>query len=524
MKKIILGFSLLLSTVAFSAPNIFQATTEKVKVFNAGALLHQNSKLTLPAGASEIIIRNVAQDIQLASLQMKLPEGVTIINVDFRKWQPTSTELSNVKNVIQTEWLNEKEHLKSLQLSLKTIKSSLSFLNKLEQPANFNNSQFDQYLEHYAHKTKALLKQEQDLIEKIQDQEIIIQRLENNHPTLSNINAQGEIVLKVNSSRPINSSIELTYFTPLASWAPEYDLSLQEYNQSMSIHFNALLYQNTGINWEEVSLIFSTGRPASFVHLPNLNPWFLNFTNPQLERQAIAYAADMNVANMASKERNINESAPMITFEEGSMNNEYVVGGKVDVMSAPSSQTIAITQENIATRYEYVLMPQMAQQVYLVALVYSEKNNELLPGTANILKDRQYLGQTYFNPHQLKDTIQLGVGVEERIIVQRTKLKDFLTSRAMGNKQTQQYEYKISLENLKSEAVTVKVEERIPLSGDKNIEIDWKEHPQNKYKGVLNPEKGIITWNVELPASSKVELIYELDIHYPKDRAIPKIY
>lgn len=507
---------------SLNAQSVTQASVKKANVFFRGALLEQEAQVNLSAGTSEIIIRNVAQGIDISSLQMKMPQGVSVINVDLRQWTPTSVEMKSTKDVQQQEWLTEKEKLKSLEVALQTVKSSLEFWKNSAQPQNINLVQLEQLMKIYSEKASSLLQQEQDLQKKIVDQQIVIQRLEMNNPLLTTQSSKSEILVQISSTRSLNAKIDFTYFTSAANWNPEYELSLDESSKQLDIDFKAALNQQTGMKWENVALIFSTAQPSNYLNLPSLSPWYFGAIEHTLQLQA--RAKSMADASITFEEMNYQAAPPGVVFEEGMMNNEYAVNGQMSINSGGAIQKISILKEQVSASFEYLLMPQMAQKIYIVALVQSQKNQQLLPGTAVILKDQNYLGKTTFDPHQLKDTLQLAMGVEERVLVQRLKTKDFLSSKSLGAKQIREYEFKISLENLKSETIKVKVQERIPLSTDKNIEIHWSGKNINGQNGVLNREQGIITWEIELAPKSKQEIQYGLEIKYPKDTQIPTIY
>ena len=84
MKKIYFLFTILISAFSFAQKPIF--TTAKVKAatvyFNA-AEISQTANLNLPLGTSEIVIKNVAVDLNENSVQIGAPASLTVLSVQF---------------------------------------------------------------------------------------------------------------------------------------------------------------------------------------------------------------------------------------------------------------------------------------------------------------------------------------------------------------------------------------------------------------------------------------------------------
>ena len=101
MKKIIL-FTLLVCAISFAQKPIF--TTAKVKVatvyFNS-AELSQTTSVNLPAGTSEIVIKNVADYLNENTVQIGAPNTVTVLSVQFTHNYISEYEIDETNPVIK---------------------------------------------------------------------------------------------------------------------------------------------------------------------------------------------------------------------------------------------------------------------------------------------------------------------------------------------------------------------------------------------------------------------------------------
>ncbi|WP_308219348.1 DUF4140 domain-containing protein [Flavobacterium sp. NRK1] len=113
MKKIII-LLFFASAVAFAQKPVF--TTAKVKAttvyFNA-AEITQTTSVTLPAGTSELVIKNVVSYLNEGTVQISAPENLTIMSVQFTndyisEFEPDETS-PIIKKVRDSIKLIEKE-------------------------------------------------------------------------------------------------------------------------------------------------------------------------------------------------------------------------------------------------------------------------------------------------------------------------------------------------------------------------------------------------------------------------------
>jgi uncharacterized protein (TIGR02231 family) len=85
-------------------------------------------------------------------------------------------------------------------------------------------------------------------------------------------------VVEVDVTQAGDLSVELTYVVSGAGWKPLYDLRLLEpegEDSVLEVGYLAQVTQQTGEDWEGVTLTLSTARPALAETLPELDPWYV---------------------------------------------------------------------------------------------------------------------------------------------------------------------------------------------------------------------------------------------------------
>jgi len=69
--------------------------------------------------------------------------------------------------------------------------------------------------------------------------------------------------------------ISASYIIPHASWVPVYDLRISSEEKDSSLGYGALISQDTGEDWPDVSLTLSTAKPVFIKEFPKIEPAYL---------------------------------------------------------------------------------------------------------------------------------------------------------------------------------------------------------------------------------------------------------
>ncbi len=91
-------------------------------------------------------------------------------------------------------------------------------------------------------------------------------------------------------------------------------------------------------------------------------------------------------------------------------------------------------------------------------------------------------------------------------------------SQVIGNSLKETFMYEIVIRNNKESAVTISIQDQVPVSQNGDITVDVI----NISGGVLEPLSGIISWNLTLQPGETKQLILHYSIKYPKNQKIEK--
>jgi hypothetical protein len=193
-------------------------------------------------------------------------------------------------------------------------------------------------------------------------------------------------------------------------------------------------------------------------------------------------------------------------------NLEYEIELPYSIPSDGADYSIKIKELNVAVNYTYHTVPKLDNGVFLTASLPNWSDLDLLTAKANIFYQETYVGQTQINTELTSDTLSISLGRDRNIIVERISNKNLLENKILGNSIKETIGWTINVRNNKKVGIKLIVEDQIPISERKSIQIE----SIDLVDGKLDNETGIIIWTLDLAANEKKELNLKYSVKYPK--------
>ncbi|HPM19580.1 MAG TPA: DUF4139 domain-containing protein, partial [Bacteroidales bacterium] len=137
-------------------------------------------------------------------------------------------------------------------------------------------------------------------------------------------------------------------------------------------------------------------------------------------------------------------------------------------------------------------------------------------GEATLYFDNAYVGKSYLDANQLKDTMMISLGTDNSILVKREKRQAYTSKKILGSNKTETYSFEISIRNNKPTTIRITVNDQIPVSSNSGIEVDAIELSKGKY----NRQTGEVKWDLEIKPQETRQLILTYSVKYPKDKTV----
>jgi len=194
----------------------------------------------------------------------------------------------------------------------------------------------------------------------------------------------------------------------------------------------------------------------------------------------------------------------------------YEIKDPYTVLNDGKTYTVDIDAFEINALYEYYAVPKLEPDVYLTAKIIDWQELNLQPGDANIFFEGTYLGQSFLDIYNAGDTLNLSLGKDKGVAIKRTLQKEYSSKRFLGSNKTDSRQYEIAVRNNKQSAINIIIEDQLPISTLKDIEVQDK-----KFEGAkLNEDTQKLTWTLNIEPKKETKLNFRYEIKYPKDKTI----
>ena len=195
---------------------------------------------------------------------------------------------------------------------------------------------------------------------------------------------------------------------------------------------------------------------------------------------------------------------------------EFKIDLPYSIKSNNEKNLVLIKNSDLNTTFKYYSVPKVDPGVYLVAQMTKLDELQLVPASANIFFDGSYIGETYLDPTSMDDTLNLSLGKDPNIVVKRTLLKQKSKDKVVQDKRERTFSYQIEVQNNKSSAIQLIIQDQVPMTTNKDITIELLETDFARER----PGNGILEWEYKLKPGENKKLEFSFKVKHPKDQQI----
>jgi uncharacterized protein (TIGR02231 family) len=329
--------------------------------------------------------------------------------------------------------------------------------------------------------------------------------------------SDGVLVLKVVSNTAGNARMNLGYLAENVFWEPFYEVKGNKLTEPLDITFKAKVRQDTGLDWKGVKLSLINARSSRNNEAPVMNPWFLNSYKNE-ERMSNGYSDRKDTLRTQQIEEVVMVGYG-IKINENQLNVSFDADIPYDILSNNEDHFINLKQIKIPAEYKYYTVPKYSTTAYLVADIKDFNKYNLISGSASVIFENMYVGETKINPNQTDDKMSITLGDDKKISIRKEMVNDKASEKLFSSYQEKTVTYDLIVRNNKKEAINIDIRDQIPLSKDESVKIELLQSDNAE----LNKEKGFLTWNVKILPSETKKLRVSYKVRYPKDFSISNL-
>ena len=353
--KIIIMLGLLLPVTVFGyaseAPIPVTSEVESVTVFLDGAQVTRMARVSLRPGDKQYRLTDLSPYIDPQSIRVKAEGDFMIKSVYYQRNYLDSTQLSGEEQplVVRLDSLRHRIARKQADRAVLEEEQALLVANRSLSGVNerVSVSQLAAVADFFRTRFTTLKQQQTTVDFELEALESERTRVAQQQATLSGQPEEptGEIIVTVLAKQPETVTLAISYTVGQASWYPTYDVRVIDVDSPVRLLYQANVHQRTGEDWNDVTLTFSNANPQQNSTKPVLNPWYVDFYQPTVNRLPMGSA---------------NYSGSQVRGQVTSVSGEVIPGANV-VVKGTTVGTVA----NVDGYYQLAL-PQNAQ-----ALVFS---------------------------------------------------------------------------------------------------------------------------------------------------------
>jgi uncharacterized protein (TIGR02231 family) len=559
MKKLFLMLVVLTSYVNnhASEKEKVKSSISEVTVFTQGAQIFRKANYSVKPGITEIIIDGICPTIDPKSLQVKATGNIILLDSKYSTYYPepkTNLSADGIPMKVKKDIKLLEDSLALLQYELQEIQDEIDVLNatksilsnngaiKGQGKVNDSIQLLKQAVEYYTLKMNELNKKLLSLNRKKNDKNHLKSEMNTRLNNLRNYQQSSapleenkgpihRITITVSSKELTSGKLTFSYLVSQAGWIPIYDIRSDINTGKVNLNYKAQVYQNTGINWEDIKLTISTNNPFQNKTKPTLHPWYIDYqntlqmgalnTNGYIAPAPVMYesqSAKKGYTKVKDEEKMYDAmtSAQFVQTISQTISAEFKIDLSYTILSNNEKYMVLISNNDLNATYKYYTAPKIDASVYLVAQLSKLDELQLVPAKANIFFDGSYIGETYLDPSLMEDTLTLSLGRDPNIVVKRTLLKKENKERIVANTKERTNNFQIEIKNNKSINAVVVIQDQIPITQNGSIIIEVMNTDKAKHDEVT----GLLEWEFNLkPKESKI-VKFAYKVKFDKDKVL----
>lgn len=515
-------------------------TLKDVTVYLHGASLQGEETLNLPAGESEVIFTRIANSVTDDSIAISIDNGVTVLSsrIALLETQPNA-----LPSDIQQQLKSAKVEQAKLTAEKNNIAAQIKVLEANSTLTNKSAAEVGKYLQMVKEKNGELLRADNELTQKLADNQLEIEKLEQRE-SMRNGNSEAAddpqvIIAKVYVPKAVTAKAVVRYMTPDATWTPIYDIHATAINQPLRLVYKANIRQYTGLPWKNVNLVLSTSEPDTHLTLPQLETQYVDVpeyggmsssisASPVMKQRSEyssdqdaselqkALEADMQKAREQQAGRMYAASAAPVSPRPESFtaqNIRYALSLPWQIDSDNTARTVVIKEESINGEYRFFAIPKISNAAWLQVQIKDWEQLNLIPGESQIFFGNNRTGLGYLQPPEDGKSLDIQLNRDPKLIIQRKAvLKKENALSIFNDSAIRNFSYTLNVKNSYGEAVDITLLDQIPVSANSDITVEKMQYGQAQF----DAKTGELSWTLKLSGKENVSLPFSYSVKYPK--------
>lgn len=296
--------------------------------------------------------------------------------------------------------------------------------------------------------------------------------------------------------------IDVTYVVPAACWRPVYAARLS--GETVEMVTSGCVWQRTGEDWPEVSLIFSTERTTRGAAPPILADDLIAMHPKPTETVVVARDETIETTGEGTRPRHDVTEVPGV--DDGGVVQRFRPAHRATIPSNGRPHFVVLETSTSKAVTELSALPELAPTAFLVSQQVHEGTHPLMAGPVHLMRESGYAGRTSLLYVAPRERFRLTWGPDPEVRVRRREDSKVEDSTMFSFWERRTVTLRVHLSNIGSKTKQVVVKERLPVSEVETVKIEFDAKGTT---GSPRPpdENGFVVWDVELGPNRPRELV-----------------
>jgi len=351
---------------------------------------------------------------------------------------------------------------------------------------------------------------------------------------------EARVLVTLDAASAGDAEVVLQYMIGGASWAPVYDLRVDDDFGAASLGLSAMVVQKTGESWNDVALELTTAQPSIGAAPPEPQPWRVWLPSPiRADDWERGRGTDAPAATPAPRKRVLalksksDAEAEEVASEvkDSAYAPQVRRSGIVVAFQSQLAETIAsdghpsrvsLARFDLKPDVRWTAFPRATDKVFVTAKMTNTASVALPAGEARV-----FVGADFVGPMRLKDwgvgkEIDVGLGVDRDVEVERERLKEERSTEGLFTKDTVHTQsYRLSVKNHRDRDIHVRLLDQIPVSNDEDLVVKVTQQSMdfaklNDRDAETNKARGVLEWRFPLAAKSSADVRFAFEVRHPR--------
>ncbi|WP_161596653.1 DUF4139 domain-containing protein [Chitinophaga vietnamensis] len=173
---------------------------------------------------------------------------------------------------------------------------------------------------------------------------------------------------------------------------------------------------------------------------------------------------------------------------------------------------VSVKELEIPASYQYYAVPKLDKSAFLMAGITDWEQLNLLEGEASIYFEDTYLGKSVLDLQSGKDTLQISLGRDKQVVINRTLQKENSKKHFMAKDQTITRAWELSVKNNKAVPISIILQDQLPIKVSSDMDVS-----RTEYDGAqLDENTRLLSWQLNVAPAQEQKKYLKYAISYPK--------